>query len=60
MESANLNFYFRSGRTVFPMCYLDRISKDLSNDAILFAIKGKNLGANHPLGMQRRKIGRKY
>jgi len=43
LESAILNFFFPSGRTVFPMCQLDRIFKDLSNNVgllqdILFAV----------------------
>jgi len=41
LESARLNFYFRSDRTVFPMCYLDRIFKDVFNDVlhvIVFAV----------------------
>jgi len=41
LESAILNFYFRSARTVLPMCHMDRIFKDFSNDvlqAILFAV----------------------
>jgi len=33
-ESAILNFYLRSGRTIFPMCHLDRILKVLSNDVL--------------------------
>jgi len=45
LESAILNFYFRSGSTVFPMFQLDRMFKDLSNDvlrAIFFAVSGLN------------------
>jgi len=41
LESAILNFYFRSGRTVFTMCHMDGIFEDFSNDvlqAILFAV----------------------
>jgi len=30
LESAILNFYFQSARTVFPMSHMDRIFKDLS------------------------------
>jgi len=62
MKSAILNFYFRSGHTVFPMCHLDRFSKtfpkmyyklyySLSKVKILVVDIG-----NHPLGTQRRKI----
>ena len=60
LESAILNFYLRSGRTVSLMGHLDSVFEDLSNDvsiAILFCDQGKNRRGDNPLRKQRRKIG---
>jgi len=43
LVSANLNYYFWSGHTVFPMGKLDKVLKDFLNvsKATLFIVQGK-------------------